>query len=51
MQSFLSVLDLSYRHLLRGLALTGVISAAAVVIGALIGTVIGPILTYGGRVA
>jgi len=51
MQSFTSVLDLSSGLLLRGLLVTIAISAAAVLIGAVIGTVIGPILTYGGRVA
>ena len=51
MQSFLSVLDLSYGLLLRGLVLTVVISAVAVLVGAVIGAVIGPVLTYGGRIA
>ena len=51
MQSFFSVLDLSWGLLLRGLALTIGISAAAVLIGTLIGTLIGPILTYAGRLA
>jgi len=51
MQSFLSVLELSWGLLLRGLLLTIAVSAAAVLAGAIIGTVIGPILTYGGRIA
>jgi polar amino acid transport system permease protein len=51
MQSFLSVIDVSSGLLLRGLALTVAISAASVLIGSIIGTLIGPILTYGGRIA
>lgn len=51
MQSFLSVLDVSSGLLLRGLLLTIAISAAAVLAGAVVGTLIGPILTYGGRIA
>jgi polar amino acid transport system permease protein len=51
LQSFFSVLDVSSGLLLRGLALTVGISAAAVLVGALIGTLIGPILTYAGRLA
>ena len=51
MQSFFSVLDISSGLLLRGLGLTVAISAAAVLAGAIIGTFVGPVLTYGGRVA
>ncbi|MBX3730931.1 MAG: amino acid ABC transporter permease [Candidatus Sumerlaeia bacterium] len=51
MQSFLSVLELSWGLLLRGLGLTIAISAAAVLAGAAVGTLIGPVLTYGGRIA
>jgi polar amino acid transport system permease protein len=51
MQSFLSVLELSWGLLLRGLALTVAVSAAAVLAGSILGTLIGPVLTYGGRIA
>lgn len=51
MQSFFSVLELSWGLLLHGLALTVAVSAAAVLAGSILGTLIGPVLTYGGRIA
>lgn len=51
MQSFLHVLELSWGLLLRGLGLTVAISFAAVLLGSILGTFIGPVLTYGGRIA
>ena len=51
MQSFLTVLENSWALLLRGLGLTVAISLASVLLGSVLGTLIGPVLTYGGRIA
>ena len=51
MESFLKVLDSASDALVSGFIITVSVSAAAVVCGAILGTFIGLMLTYGGRVA
>lgn len=51
MQAFLSALDAASGPLAHGFMLTVGISAAAVVLGSLIGIAIGLVLTYGGTIA
>ena len=51
MESFLKVLNSASDALVSGFIITVSVSAAAVVCGAILGTFIGLMLTYGGRVA
>jgi polar amino acid transport system permease protein len=51
MQSFLTVLEQSSGALLRGFVLTVGMSAAAIVLGTILGLFLGLMLTYGGRIA
>lgn len=51
MESFLKVLNSASDALLSGFIITVSVSAAAVVCGAVLGTIIGLMLTYGGRLA